>query len=334
MQYLSFKASLLKFRSKPNESGQKYQVSSKLHAVLPCIYLVMQSYLKHLPLSGGHVYPKALFTFTDMCQGLAHSAKSLGLVKECQCVLEDSRRLVSAAQAFKCKFEEVAQPKNGTLNKNVLKTKKPSKAIRKVTPSTTEIIQKLASEKLGPPMGQTESKVSKAKQCSEEVAAPVATDIVTSNRSSEHANSSLIDGESLANDHFTNNSVREQLQIFNNLPSIVKDEKDDPPIANKASEKVSSNESEQAYKHFMANNKTLKALEIDEDELEEIEEMRHHTKMHDLKSMPPVIAHLHPLELVSSIADRVVMNIVKNVCHETVDPHLIEKLIQAELVIK
>ena len=43
------------------------------------------------------------------------------------------------------------------------------------------------------------------------------------------------------------------------------------------------------------------------------------------------MAQINPLELVSSIADKVVMKIVKNVCHEAVDPVLIEKLVQAEL---
>ena len=49
-------------------------------------------------------------------------------------------------------------------------------------------------------------------------------------------------------------------------------------------------------------------------------------------SVPACVAHLNPVELVSEIADKVVLKIVKNVCHEAVDENLVQRLVQAELI--
>ena len=363
----------MKFSVKPKEPRRKFEVSKKLHSVLRCIYLVLQSYLKHLPLSGGQVFPKSLFNFTDMCESFANAANSLGLMTECESLREDSQRLVNAAESFKRKFEEAAIPKEPVV-KNA--DKKVKKAIKKaaVPTSKAEMIQKLAKEKFGSPRStkihdrrvslskvkQNDAKLAEAldAKMAEAVNAKVAEAvIVTSNKSNDHANSTLMDGESLANDYFTNNSNREQLQIFNNLKSIMEDDRDPAPISNvvdnsirKTSETVNNssvtvkrsrspphslddNNSSRILRPQKSDKQCLKALEIDDEELAEIEDLRHRTKLQELKSMPPAVAHLHPLELVSSIADRVVMKIVQNVCHEAVDPHLIEKLVQAELVI-
>ena len=51
-----------------------------------------------------------------------------------------------------------------------------------------------------------------------------------------------------------------------------------------------------------------------------------------LKLVPASIRHLNPVELVSEIADKVVIKIVKHVCHEAVDQDLVQKLVQAELI--
>ena len=277
---------------------------------------------------------------------------------ECKSLREDNQRLVNAAESFKRKFEEAAIPKEPVV-KNA--DKKPKKALKKANVSTSkaQMIQRLAKEKFGSPRStkihDRRVSLSKVKQNDAKVAEAL---IVTSNKSNDHANSTLMDGESLANDYFTNNSNREQLQIFNNLKSIMEDDRDPAPISNivdqsigKTSESVKdasvlSTKRSLSQQHSLddivssrimkpqkRNNKVIKALEIDDEELAEIEDLRHRTKLQELKSMPPSVAHLHPLELVSSIADRVVMKIVQNVCHEAVDPHLIEKLVQAELVI-
>ena len=41
---------------------------------------------------------------------------------------------------------------------------------------------------------------------------------------------------------------------------------------------------------------------------------------------------MNPVELVSEIADKVVLKIVQHVCHEAVDQDLVQRLVQAELV--
>ena len=337
---------------KPNESKRQVEVSKKLHSVLRCIHLVLQSYLKHLPLSGGQVFPKSLFYFTNMCRSFADSANSLGLTKECSNLREDTERLVKTAETFKRKFEEAAKPKEPTINMVAKKTVK--KTVKKAavvgTKSNAEIIQKLAKEKFGAPRTSSipDRRVSLSKVKGDDAIGSEAV-LVTSNKSNDHANSTLMDGESLANDYFTNNSNREQLQIFNHLKSIKEDNQEQivpisnvsksPALASIVTDRrslsqlsIDDHRSSMILKPAKSDRKCIKSLEIDDEELADIEDLRHRTKLHELKSMPPSVAHLHPLELVSSIADRVVRKIVHNVCHEAVDPHLIEKLVQAELV--
>jgi hypothetical protein len=48
--------------------------------------------------------------------------------------------------------------------------------------------------------------------------------------------------------------------------------------------------------------------------------------------VPACVAHMNPVELVSEIADKVVLKIVQHVCHEAVDQDLVQRLVQAELV--
>lgn len=338
-QFISFQASLVKFSMKPKESKRQSDTSQRLHSVLRCIYLILQSYLKHLPLSGGHVYPKALFNFTDMCASLAKSANCLGLHVECKSLSEDNQRLINAAKTF----EQKTKPKEKEVStvsikpKKTANIKKVKKSLRPSSSSAADMIKKLAKEKFGsPPVCQkAESKEVSQQQSSQKdlekpsVVQPLM--VASSIKSNDHVNSTLMDGESLiTNDYFTNNNeqahhndVREEtqsvhLQKFNRFIRKTED---------KEMVQATTKSTSRQQQH-------VKVLEIEREELADIEDLKHCAQIRQLTSLPSstsILAHINPLELVSSIADKVVMNIVKNVCHEAVDPLLIDKLVQAEL---
>ena len=350
-QFISFQASLVKFSMKPNESKRQSDTSQRLHSVLRCTFLILQSYLKHLPLSGGHVYPKALFNFTDMCASLAKSANCLGLHAECKSLSEDNQRLVKAAKTFeektKPKKPEVSSShisikpkKTATINKSK-KSIRPSSSSAAAAAAEADMIKKLAKDKFGsPPVyqkdenGEKEDISQQQPSCQRDLEKPSIVQplmVASSIKSIDHVNSTLMDGESLiTNDYFTNNNEQPQrsdvrdetqsvhLQKLNRFISITEDKE---MVRDQA-----KSSSHQQQRH-------VKVLEIETEELADIEELKHCAQIRHLTSLPStsILAHINPLELVSSIADKVVMNIVKDVCHEAVDPLLINKLVQAEL---
>ena len=195
---------------KPKESKRQSDTSQRLHSVLRCIYLILQSYLKHLPLSGGHVYPKALFNFTDMCASLAKSANCLGLHVECKSLSEDNQRLINAAKTF----EQKTKPKEKEVStvsikpKKTANIKKVKKSLRPSSSSAADMIKKLAKEKFGsPPVCQkAESKEVSQQQSSQKdlekpsVVQPLM--VASSIKSNDHVNSTLMDGESLITNEY------------------------------------------------------------------------------------------------------------------------------------
>ena len=251
-----------------------------------------------------------------MCADLAKSAKRLGLDTECQSLAEDNEKLVRAAKAFEQKSQK---PKEITMPK-VTKKGSSAKKLVPLRPSSDQI-KKLAQEKFGSPPTPKVDKLEKAEK-------PLKS-IQSSMKSNEPVNSSLMDGESLiANDYFTNipahhDDVREETQSAQlQNPSVIEDK--DTVISKRTSTIMTTKRTSTVQSSVK-----VKLLEIDSEELADIEDLKQCAQIRQLTSMPS--SALNPLELVSSIADQVVKKIVFNVCHEAVDPILIDKLVQAEL---
>lgn len=320
-QFVHFQAVLVKYSLKPLDFKRKSDLTQKFHAVLRCAHLILQSYLHHLPLSRGHVYPASLFKFTQMMQNFIKSGQNA--IKEDLSVLkEDLERLENAARAFEKKFAE-SQPQKQTQPQKQPK-KQPKKQTKKKL--NVNMIDNLAREKFGSPRGDL-----KADSPLIEKKATESFDQVKSPLMDQHP------------DYFANISS-EQKQIFHNLKESIRDISSQSEASKMASkidnlskintlskiESIPLKEESVSKANFI---KKWRILEIGEDELLDIEEEKAKKRMKELKSWPRELLHLNPVNLVSAVADGVVKKVVEEICHEAVDPILIQRLIQAELMI-
>lgn len=137
---------MVKYSLKSKDVTRRAELSKRFHAVLRCTYLILQAYLHHLPLSGGHVYPTSLFTFIDIVQNFIKGSR--GLSCDLSQLSQDIERLFNAAKAFERKFAESKQVMA------VTSEPKPAKPMKKkVEKKKLEIdmINNLARQKFGSP---------------------------------------------------------------------------------------------------------------------------------------------------------------------------------------
>ena len=205
-----------------------------------CINLILQSYLKHLPLSGGHVYPPVLFKFISICDSFVKNSKiSTNLIEDLENLKEDSERLSTAAKSFEKKFAEVSnnifQYEKG-LNKTP-KSPRKSGAKRPNSRLNINVINNLAKERFGTPKGSKAANLLAHKK-KESLKVPMK-EIQADH--SEQLNSTLVDGISLSSKNSLGISVP---KIMKNTPVL----SEEVSMKSKAKSVTLSNEKLKSFK--------------------------------------------------------------------------------------
>ena len=95
----------MKLCQKPRDCNRQSEVKKRLHTVLRCLHLALQTYHRHLPFSGGHVFPSPVFKIVDLFKEVSKQSKTLGFQQESENLKEDASRLFNAAKAFERKFQ-------------------------------------------------------------------------------------------------------------------------------------------------------------------------------------------------------------------------------------
>lgn len=340
-QFLTFQGAFVKFGQKPHDVARKVEVNQRLHTVLRNFHLILIAYLKHLPLSGGHVYPSSLFKAIEIMRRLTKSARSLGYDDQCSSLAYDLERLSNAAKTFERKFHEVSA--------NLKPSSSPKKEKRKKL--DIGMVNNLAKERFGTPnkprkitnetslrsnkvFEMRPSAHAKGKESTINSKAPSIEEsaldkncCISPQKSREdvhdHVNSTLMDGVSLGLDHCAD---MEKEHVMSSATSIKQIRK--PSLLMSRSNVVSIKNEIKFQEAIHRNKQTL--LDLESDELNEIEEYIRCKNLKELKT-PLLHHHYNPVELVAQVADQVVRKVVRNVCHEAVEEDLIQRLIKNEL---
>ena len=360
---------MVKLSKKPRDPARQNDVRTRLHTVLRCLHLAIQSFHKHLPYSGGHVFGPPVYKIVELFKEVSKQSKTIGYETEASDMKEDANKLFNAAKAFEMKFKQI---KEKPLDyKEAISPKPARKSVKRPkTPVKKQLhmINNLAKERFGEPVsehGHSKSqavvtsknqRVSKINELHKSVTKNVLTPQAQFHNDEVHltekSNSTMMDGISLGHDsnHFANiDNVKDDVEKVEDSQSI--------EIRTKNSSKRTMTRRVEKYEIHdrrsispqsrispifenvlnksnerlfrIGNQKGLTILDIEDHELIEIENHKRARIEHDVVINPP--AYANPVEFVSKIADNLILKIVSNVCHEAIEEDLVQKLVQAEL---
>ena len=235
---------MVKLSKKPRDLTRQNDVRTKLHTVLRCLHLALQSFHRHLPYSGGHVFGPPVYKIIELFKEVAKQSKTIGYETEASDMKEDAIKLFNAAKAFEMKFKQI---KEKPLDyKEAISPKPARKSVKRPkTPVKKQLhmINNLAKERFGEPLSEEghnsksqalvvtskNQRVSKIHEFHKSVTKNVLTPPKAQFHNeevhlTEKSNSTMMDGISLGHDntnHFANiDNIRDDVEKVEESKSI------------------------------------------------------------------------------------------------------------------
>ena len=134
------KATMVKHKLRDNQKSQ-HEANKSLYQSLKCCSSIISSYLSHLPLSGGHLFPSSFTNLFDILREAGYFAKDLNFKKASQ-MISDTHRLSAVFNQFQPKFKKEDKDENAS--------KSPASKMFGST-NNLKIINSLAEERFGAP---------------------------------------------------------------------------------------------------------------------------------------------------------------------------------------
>lgn len=326
---LVLQASTLKYGLHPDNASLEYDAKKKLYTVLRCLSLLLQSYQHHLPLSGGHIEIPSITKAIEIFNQTACLVNEMGFKPESAALSQDSGRLKNALMAFKAK-----KAKDTTIKEPLKDKQATKKGGQKLD---LKLFQNLARQKFGSPdLSPKKSNISRASSL-----------IMNKGSVKPKANKVLEDRAAYNRARFFSSDSKRSDFMPSGNPSKLMDEEttiasstmEDDHISNNDVLVPSSKKGPEKNSFLPSSSKkgpekNVVPFELDDVHLRNILKSRASEEdylMIDQLSHMMMMMPSDPVAIIAKISEKVVDNVVKNVCREAIPQDLLKQIIYSEM---